>query len=167
MFRLGVLVSGVGVYRMLGTQAPAEDVEAIRDWFATLHGYVDAVDFRSARALFDDSAISFGTFMDIVEGLDNIEQQQWRAIWPTIEGFRFNLDTLRIGVSGDRCLGMGVITWQSTGADETGEDFPRPGRATVVFGRDKPGNPWKGIHTHFSLNPGTPQLSHGNKPDSE
>ncbi|MCG8544454.1 MAG: nuclear transport factor 2 family protein [Alphaproteobacteria bacterium] len=151
---------------MLGTQAPAEEAEAIRGWFATLHGYVDAVDFTAARALFDESAISFGTFMDIVEGLDNIEQQQWRPIWPSIAGFRFNLDTLRVGVSNDRCVGIGVITWQSAGTDETGEVFPRPGRATVMFGRDKPGDPWKAIHTHFSLNPGTPPISHGSKPEA-
>ena len=87
---------------MLGTQAPAEEAEAIRGWFATLHGCVDAVDFTAARTLFDESAIGFGTFMDIVEGLDDIEQQQWRAIWPSIGGFRFHLDTLRAGVSGGR-----------------------------------------------------------------
>lgn len=151
---------------MLGIQTPAEDVAAIRDWFATWHGHVDAVNFTAARELFDDEVIGFGTFMDTVQGLDELEQRQWRSIWPTIEGFRFNLDSLRVGVSGDRCLAFGVVTWQSTGTDEKGQPFPRPGRATVLFGRATPGDPWKGLHTHISLNPGTPQRSHGDRPET-
>ncbi len=146
---------------MLGYDAPKEDVEAIRDWFATWHGHVDAVNFTASRDLFDADVIGFGTFMDTVEGLDNLEQQQWRTIWPTIEGFRFNLETLRAGVSKDRCLAFGVITWNSTGTDDAGRPYPRPGRATVLFGRASPEESWKGLHTHISLNPGTPQRSYG------
>jgi ketosteroid isomerase-like protein len=118
---------------MLGYEAPAEEVEAIRTWFATWHTHVAAVNFTAARGLFDDAVIGFGTFMDTVTGLDNLEQRQWRSIWPTIEGFHFNLDTLRVGVSKDRCLAFGVVTWDSTGFHEGGKPYPRPGRATVLF----------------------------------
>jgi ketosteroid isomerase-like protein len=116
---------------MLGYEAPAEEVAAIRDWFATWDKHVDAVNFTAARALFDTDVIGFGTFMDTVDGLDNLEQRQWRSIWPTIEGFKFNLDTLRAGVSPDGLLAFGVITWQSKGIDDKGDYYPRPGRATV------------------------------------
>jgi len=151
---------------MLGYEAPAEEVEAIRGWFATWHRHVDAVNFTAARDLFDDGVIGFGTFMDTVAGLDSLEDRQWRAIWPTIEGFRFNLDTLRVGVSKDSCLAFGVVTWDSTGFHKDGSRYPRPGRATVLFGRARPGDPWKGLHTHISLNPGTPQSSHGSRPET-
>lgn len=152
---------------MLGYEAPAEEVAAIRDWFATWDKNVDAVNFTAARDLFDPGVIGFGTFMDTVDGLDNLEQRQWRSIWPTIEGFKFNLDTLRAGVSPDGLLAFGVITWQSKGIDEKGDYYPRPGRATVLFGRAKRGDPWKGLHTHISLNPGTPQKSHGDRPETQ
>ena len=151
---------------MLGYEAPAEEVEAIRNWFANWHKHVAAVNFTAARLLFDPDVIGFGTFMDTVSGLDNLEQRQWRSIWPTIEGFHFNLDTLRAGVSKDGCLAFGVVTWDSTGFHEDGEPYPRPGRATVLFGRESRGDPWKGLHTHISLNPGTPQKSHGNRPET-
>ncbi len=151
---------------MLGYEAPAEEVDAIRNWFATWHTHVAAVNFTAARGLFDRDVIGFGTFMDTVAGLDNLEQRQWRSIWPTIEGFHFNLDTLRVGVSKDRCLAFGVVTWDSTGFHDDGKPYPRPGRATVLFGRSQPGDPWKGLHTHISLNPGTPQTSHGNRPET-
>lgn len=36
---------------MLGYDAPAEDVETIRDWFAPWHRHVDAVTLAAARAL--------------------------------------------------------------------------------------------------------------------
>jgi ketosteroid isomerase-like protein len=151
---------------MLRYQAPAEEVEAIRDWFAAWHGHVEAVNFTAARTLFDDDVIGFGTFMDTVSGLDSLEQRQWRAIWPAIEGFHFNLDTLRVGVSKDGCLAFGVVTWDSTGFHKDGGRYPRPGRATVLFGRAGRGEPWKGLHTHISLNPGTPQSSHGARPET-
>ena len=151
---------------MLGYEAPAEDVEAIREWFATWHTHVDAVNFVASRPLFDEDVIGFGTFMDTVTGLENLEQRQWRSIWPTIEDFRFNLDSLKVGVSRDGCLAFAVVTWDSTGFHEDDSTYPRPGRATVLFGREARGEPWKGLHTHISLNPGTPQKSHGSRAET-
>lgn len=139
------------------------DHGAIRAFFAEWGGYVAAVDFASARPLFDDGVIGFGTFMDTVVGLDNLERGQWRSIWPTIEDFRFNLDSLKCVVAPERLMAMGAITWNSTGIAENGERFDRPGRATVVFARADTAQPWRGVHTHFSLNPGTPQRSYGKR----
>ena len=140
-----------------------QDTAAIRDWFATWGGFVAAVDFESARPLFDPAVIGFGTFMDTVTGLDNLEQRQWRSIWPTIRDFRFNLDSLKCVVSEDRLLAVAAITWSSTGIGEDGTPFDRPGRATVGLVRAAPDAPWRGMHTHFSLNPGTPQTSYGDR----
>jgi len=143
---------------------PAADVEELRQWFNTWWPLVDVVDFVPARDLFEGSVAAFGTRMDVVEGLENLENNQWRGVWPTIEDFRFHTDTLKVGVSPDRLMAMGLCVWSSTGFHEDGSRFDRPGRATVVFARPDVSSPWKGIHTHISLNPGTPQRSFGDRP---
>lgn len=137
------------------------DVDAIAKWFATWDKLVDAVDFVPARALFAPDVIGFGTRMDRVVGLENLERDQWRRVWPTIDCFRFDLSTLRCVVSPDRLQGVGIVVWTSTGYHEDGKPFDRPGRATVIFRREDTAGDWKGIHTHISLNPGTPQRSYG------
>ncbi|MFX4221263.1 MAG: YybH family protein [Thalassobaculum sp.] len=143
---------------------PEEDRAAIEEWFATWSGRVAAVDFVPAMALFEDAIASFGTHMDVIEGLDRLADNQWRNVWPTIEDFRWNLETLKVGVSPDRRFAIGVITFSSTGIAEDGTRFDRPGRGTVAFARPAVDSAWKGVHTHVSLKPGTPQKSHGRRP---
>lgn len=151
---------------MLGGTTPEEDVQAIRHWFATWGGHVEAVNFAAARALFDEGAVGFGTWMTMVEGLEALERDQWRAIWPTIEDFRFLLDSLIVSVSGDRCMAVAMLHFESAGIGEGGERFARPGRVTVVFGRKDSAQPWLGVHTHLSLNRGVPTQSHGQRPET-
>lgn len=143
--------------------APEDDYNAIRQWFAEWSVNVAEVDFVPARALFADEVTSFGTRMDVVDGLDALESDQWRRVWPTIEDFSFTLPTLKVGVSPDRRMAIGVITFSSTGIGEDGHRFVRPGRATVAFARPRRNAAWKAIHSHVSLNPGTPQRSHGER----
>ncbi|MEX2455599.1 MAG: nuclear transport factor 2 family protein [Rhodospirillaceae bacterium] len=140
-----------------------EDEGRIADWFSAWDRLVDAVDFVPARALFDPGVVGFGTRMDTVVGLEALERDQWRRVWPTITGFRFDLDTLVCQTSPDRLQGVGIVVWHSTGYHADGTAFDRPGRATVVFRRGAADEPWKGVHTHISLNPGTPQVSHGKR----
>ena len=135
---------------------------SIRAWFAEWGGYVAAVDFDSARALFDPSVVGFGTFKDVVHGLDALEAGQWRSIWPAIEGFHFNLDSLEVLPSDDGTLAVALITWDSTGFDAKGRPFPRPGRATVVLTR-QPGGEWKGLHTHLSVYPAEKKTTFGDR----
>ena len=142
----------------------AEDVASLRRGFDTWGPLVRDVDFVPARALFADNIAGFGTRMDIVEGLENLEQNQWRRVWPTVEDFHFHTEDMKVGVSSDRRMAMGICSWSSTGQHEDGTKFPRPGRATVAFTRDGIQTPWQGIHTHVSLNPGTPQVSYANRP---
>lgn len=141
------------------------DADILRDWFTTWGSQVAAVDFRSARELFHPDVIGFGTFMDVVRGLDHLETRQWRSIWPTIEGFQFLVDQLVSDVSEDGKYAYGIVPWTSTGFHEDGAPYDRPGRATVLFTRSDPTTPWLAIHTHISLTPGTPQKSHGNRPE--
>lgn len=143
--------------------ASDDDCRAISEWFSTWDKLVDAVDFVPARKLFDPGVVSFGTRMDTVVGLEALERDQWRRVWPTITGFRFDVSTLVCQISPDRLQGVGIVVWHSTGYHEDGTEFDRPGRATVTFRRDDPSAEWKAIHTHISLNPGTPQVSHGKR----
>ena len=144
----------------------ATDHEALKAWFTEWGTLVAAVDFVSARKLFHADVIGFGTYMDVVRGLEHLENRQWRSIWPTIEGFTFLVDELVSGVSEDGKQAYGIVPWTSTGFHKDGSSYHRPGRATVIFTRDSATNPWRAIHTHISLAPGTPQTSHGNRPEA-
>lgn len=143
---------------------PDQERTEIRNWFALWSVNVAEVDFTPARELFADNVASFGTHMDVVEGLDELENRQWRSVWPTIEDFGFNLDTLKVGISSDRRMAIGILTFSSTGLTEDGHRYVRPGRATVAFARPRTNAKWKAIHTHVSLTPGTPATSHGTRP---
>ncbi|MFN4089260.1 MAG: YybH family protein [Alphaproteobacteria bacterium] len=146
---------------MFDFDTPAEDVESIRAWFADWGACVAAGDFEGARPFFDGGAIGFGTWMDMVDGLDRLEAQQWRSIWPNIRDFHHDTDTLRVGVSPDRRMAVGMLIWTSTGFHADGADYERPGRTTAVLVREAAGAPWRAIHTHVSLFRGVPQQSHG------
>ena len=139
------------------TAVTEPDERAIRGWFESLQRCVGAVDYAAARPLFVDDAIGFGTRAHLAVGRETLEASQWRGIWPNIRDFRFDLDQLQSGVDGD--LGWGIVTWSSTGFDERGEPFERPGRATVIFLRRE--GAWRALHTHFSLFPGTPPRTFG------
>ena len=140
-----------------------EDVDLIRRWFQRLTDHVRAVDYVGARPLFAQDLIAFGTFADFVTGRDAIEKQQWRSIWGTIDHFRCRLDDMRTIVSADRLTAVGMIVFESTGYEEDGAPYERPGRATVVFGRAEIDADWAAQHTHFSLCRGVPERSFGNK----
>jgi ketosteroid isomerase-like protein len=140
-----------------------EDLEAVRDWFRKLTGYVNATDFQSFRALVHEDFVAFGTFADFVAGRESVETSQWRNVWPSISGFRFRLDDVRAMVSPDRLFAVGLAIFDSTGYREDGTTFDRPGRATVTFDREKVGDPWIANHTHMSLFRDVPSVSHGRK----
>lgn len=150
---------------MMFEQLSSPEVHAeLAAWFDTWDDHVAAVDFVAARALFHPEVVGFGTRMEYVAGLENLEQQQWRAVWGTIADFRFLTERLVSGVSPDGRLAYGIVPWSSTGFDEDGSPFDRPGRATVLFTRASQHEPWRAIHTHISLDPGTPPRSFGARP---
>lgn len=128
---------------------------AVREWFDAFGSLVAAEEYGAARALVADDVVSFGTKAELVDGLDHLVDEQWRGIWPNIEDFSF--EEVRAGGEGDHA--WGVATWTSTGFDEAGDAYHRPGRATVSFERRE--GRWLAVHTHFSLYPGTPRPTHG------
>jgi ketosteroid isomerase-like protein len=141
----------------MAADASRDTLAPLRDWFSTWENYVRAVDYTSARQLFDRNVASFGTHAEIVFGLDRLVAEQWSAVWPNIADFRFEVDKLHGGIAGD--CAWAAVPWTSTGFHEDGTAFTRPGRATVTFRRQR--DHWLGIHTHFSLKPGTPPRTYG------
>ena len=140
-----------------------DDLAGVRDWFRILSEHVRDVDFVPARAIFAEDFIAFGTHSDFLMGRDNTEANQWRKVWPTIDGFAYRLDNVQAIVSPDRLHATGMAVWDSTGYREDGTPFDRPGRTTVSLARERVGDPWVATHTHMSLFRGTPDVSHGKK----
>lgn len=138
-------------------RGPTPSRADVEQWFRTLEQCVRAIDYTRAREIFVSEVVAFGTRAEVVEGLDLLEQNQWRGVWPTIRNFHFDLDQMRWGWSGD--AGWAVAVWSSTGFHADGTPFDRPGRVTALF-------TWHAgrvcaTHTHFSLSPGTPPRSFG------
>ena len=68
-------------------------------------------------------------------------------------------------MSPDRLMAMGALIFRSTGLHPDGKKFERNGRATVTLMRPSVGAPWICTHSHISLKPGTPGISHGKRPE--
>ncbi len=135
----------------------AEALDAVKTWFSQLGRYCATRDFDRARSLMDDGVVSFGTKARAATGLNQLDRDQWKNVWEYIEDFAIDLDSIRGG--GSDSLAWGASRWTSTGFHADGTSFHRPGRASVVLHR-KDGR-WTAIHTHFSLDPGTPQETYG------
>ena len=141
-----------------------DDLAGVRAWFQELAVHVREVDFAGARPIFASDMIAFGTFTDFMTGRDAAEQQQWRNVWPHIDGFRWR-DDVRAIVSPDRLQAIGMGIFDSTGYRQDGTPYDRPGRATVVLVRDAAGAGWRAQHTHLSLFRDVPTRSFKSKPE--
>ena len=58
----------------------------MRDWVAAWGTEVATVDMAAARRRFAPDVVAFGTYAEIVHGIDELEAEQWRNVWPTIAG---------------------------------------------------------------------------------
>jgi ketosteroid isomerase-like protein len=129
----------------LGSQLRDE----VLGWFRHLERCVRAVDYSGARPIFAEEAVGFGTYGAMLDGLDALVAGQWQNIWPNIQDFTFDPETLRLGADG--ALVWAICRWDSLGKDADGRPFDRPGRATVILTRRD--GQLKALHTHFSLVP--------------
>jgi ketosteroid isomerase-like protein len=150
-------------YLEAAMEAHEDDVALVRRWFQHLQFCVQTVDLVGSRPLFAENMITFGTVAGFTTGREATETEQWRNVWGTIDQFRWLLDNLRIILSQDRLMAVGMAVFESTGYTEDGRHYDRPGRATVVLGRSAVGEEWVAQHTHVSLFPGTPAHSFGSK----
>jgi ketosteroid isomerase-like protein len=138
-----------------------KDHLSIKSWFDIWEIYVQNKEYESAKNLFQEDVVSFGTWMDVVQGIEKLCSGQWKNIWPTITDFKFLTNTLFIQISPDRLFSNSILVWDSLGYQKGGKSYKRSGRASVVLKRLSLDDSWKGIHTHFSLNRGVPQKSYG------
>lgn len=143
-----------------------EDRRSIADWFVRWGELVSQVDYRRVRELFVEDAVAFGSKVEMMTSRDALEQEQWRAVWPTIEDYRHDVSTLEVIVSPDRLMAMGAVILRSTGIHPDGTRFERAGRVTAALMRRTVDAPWFATHTHVSLRPGTPAPSYGNRPEA-
>jgi ketosteroid isomerase-like protein len=134
-------------------------LEAVTEFFTRLSRDCANVDFDATEPMFAQDVYSFGTKATVVQGRDRLRREQWEGIWPNIADFKFDLT--QVHGSGNDTMAWGMAPWQSSGFDEQGVSFERPGRATVVL--ERRGDQWQVIHTHFSLAPGTPPRTFGRK----
>lgn len=129
----------------------ASDDGSVRAWLRHWGELVAACDVDAARDLFDDAVLGFGTRADVAVGLERLVADQWQQVWPTIDDFAFDVDGAAVYVAEDGTLAVVASRWTSTRREPDGTAAPRPGRATVVLRRA--GTSWRGLHTHFSLDP--------------
>ena len=132
------------------------------EWLERFARFVREVDYASARPLFHEDVLAFGTHRDVIPGLKAWQETQWDNVWPRTSDFRFNTDAARILVSADNTMATVVVPWTSTGYAQDGSKFERPGRASMVF--NKQDGAWLCTHSHMSLNRGVPQQSFANRP---
>ncbi len=139
--------------------------DATRDyflgWLDRFAGYVRAVDYAAARPLFHPDTLAFGTFTNVIPGLQAWIDTQWDNVWPKTADFRFDLAGAFVLAEASGTMAVVIAPWDSTGFHEDGSAYARPGRATMVFHRA--GGDWVCVHSHMSLNRGVPQRSFANR----
>jgi ketosteroid isomerase-like protein len=128
------------------------------EWLRTFEAACRGRDFAAGRRLFAPDAVAFGTYATAVHGLDNIEREQWRQIWPRISDFRFEEHPTVAG-AGDAA--WVAATWSSGATAPDGKTFTRHGRATFNLAR-RDGR-WLAVHSHVSLLPSQSESAHGRR----
>jgi ketosteroid isomerase-like protein len=140
---------------MRAMSAPPPEIAA---WISAFQTAVRARDFATGRTLFAPDAVAFGTFAAAVSGLDHIEREQWRQIWPRIREFRFAPEP---AAAGDGDSAWIAATWSSEATAPDGRPFTRHGRATFNLAR-RDGR-WLAVHSHVSLLPSQSESAHGRR----
>ena len=134
---------------------PTPDQDAL-SWLRKFEAACRGKDFDTGRLMFAQDAVAFGTWAMAVHGLENIEREQWRNVWPRIRGFAFEPKPV-VRTNGDSA--WIAVGWQSEATGPDGKPFTRPGRATFILAhRD---GRWQCVHSHVSLQPTQSESAHG------
>ncbi len=143
-------------------EASAEIRAEVLDWLDRFAICVRAVDYKAAYPFWHEQALAFGTHKRVLEGLWDWRDRQWDSVWPKTSGFAFVPEETRVLASPDGRMAVAITPWGSTGYNQDGSEFDRPGRASIILLND--GDRWVGVHSHMSLERGVPQESFGNRP---
>ena len=112
-----------------------EDRRSVAEWYDRWGGFVADVNFKPVRAMFAEDAIAFGSKVEVMTSQAQLEAEQWRSVWPSIEDYRFDTSTLEVIISPDRLMATGALIFRSTGLHADGNKFERNGRSTVTLMR--------------------------------
>lgn len=153
--KLGRLWAGDGDGRIfedfhdhdLAAAPPADSIS----WLGTWEQLINAGDYESARHLFAPDVVAFGSLAQTMNGLDALEQEQWRKIWGTIRDFAFEAPVHLSACDNASTL---ALRWHSQGMTEDGGWYQRRGRCTLVL--ERRGRGLVCTHSHFSMDPGIP-----------
>jgi ketosteroid isomerase-like protein len=126
---------------------------AALQWLRQWEALINAQDFARARSLFSQDVISFGTFAEILNGLDELEALQWRTIWPTIADFTFEETHVLVSEASPQIVTI-VTLWRSKGKTKNAGWYDRKGRATLILKSED--DRLRCIHSHLSMAPGIP-----------
>lgn len=123
-------------------------------WLEAFAGHVRDRDLEAGRRLFAPATTGFGTRAARVDGLDDLVDRQWRPIWTSTQGFRFDVDDAVVAAAADGSQTTVAATWSSEGVADDDTTFARRGRATLVLVPD-PASPvgLVAVHSHFSEDP--------------
>ncbi len=130
--------------------------DEVRSWLQDFERCVNALDFEGGRTMFREDCVCFGSKAELLVGLDDLVERQWKAIWPNISGFRFLTEGLNCEFSVTGHTVCVIVQWTSTGYHRDGVSYDRSGRATLLLSRCDERSVWLARHSHYSLNPGTP-----------
>lgn len=119
-------------------------------WLSSWEQCVQDQAYEPAAELFDLAVHSYGTVMPVVSGRAALMAQQWGAVWPRTQGFRFTRESLQGWGDAQRYCIAGQ--WVSEGLDAASQiPFQREGRATLLL--QKVSGAWLAVHSHLSINP--------------
>ena len=85
------------------------------EWLDVFAGYVREVDYASARPLFHPDTLAFGTFTNVIPGLQAWIDTQWDNVWPKTADFRFDLDGSHVLAGDDGTMAVVIAPWTSRG----------------------------------------------------
>jgi len=96
-------------------------------WLETFSSFVRDVDYASAKPLFHENILAFGTHRDVLPSLEAWVNSQWDNVWPKTDDFRFDLAAAHVLASDDGSMAVVIAPWTSTG-------FHRTARGSIVLG---------------------------------
>jgi ketosteroid isomerase-like protein len=139
---------------------PARLERAVEGWMEGFADAVRAVDYEAGRRYFDEYVVSCGTRTDLMVGRDQLEEHQWRGVWPWTRDFVFTrwwVADWAVTDTGDAWVLL-VTEWTSQARGDVGSARRRDGRATLGLRGRAPraaGSPeaLRCVHSHFSLKP--------------
>jgi ketosteroid isomerase-like protein len=122
--------------------------DELLQWFDTFAACVRRRDLGAGEQLFRSDVVAFGTRTSMMNGLLDLKHKQWAPTWNATSDFRFDPDSIRLGLSAAGDWGWGVALWM---ARRDGDPpFERQGRGSFVFAYD---DGWRCLHSHLSYVP--------------